>query len=220
MLAHRALTRFASDWDVNAWLGTHSVHLFGTRSFAQLLGAHARGRLLDVGAGSGELTSALAPLFDSIVCVETSAPAARRLRARFGRALALDLATAPLPEPAPFDVVALLHVLDRCDRPRTLLDRALEHLAPEGAMLLALPLPASPHVDRGGATVDQDEPFDARGPTFEEALERLVARELAPRGLRVIRWTRAKYLSRGDASTPLIELDDAVLVCARAARDQ
>lgn len=215
---HGALRRFASDYDVDAWLGMHPMFLLGTESWRALLGAeHVGGALLDVGAGRGDVSAELAPLFDRVVATETSAPMVRRLRARGFEAHRVDLARAPLPgDPARrFRAVALLHVLDRCARPRSLLEAARARLEPGGLAIVACPLPARPHVDVGGHTVDPDEPLDVIGDSFEDALASLVARVIEPAGLEVERWTRTTYLARGDRDAPLHALDDAIVI-ARA----
>lgn len=210
---HATLRRVVSDFDADGWLGTHPMALFGPRSWEDLLGGG--GRLLDVGAGAGDVTVHARALFDEVVTTETSRAMARRLRRRGLTCHRVDLATAPLPDPRPFDAVSLLNVLDRCARPRSLLRAALGRLAPGGRVLVTVPLPARPHVDVGGATVDPDEPLGGRGATFEEALADLVEATLAPAGLEVTRLARAPYLSRGSTTARLHVLDAAVVVGAR-----
>lgn len=213
---HRTLRKVASDYDVDAWLDMHEMFLLGTKAWQQLLGTERiRGALLDIGAGRGDVTAKLAPLFDDIVATETSAPMARKLRARGYRAHSIDLTEHALPQPRQFQAVALLNVLDRCARPRTLLEKAIAHLAPDGRIIIASPLPARPHVDVGGYTVDPDEPFLADGEHFEDAFVSLTHRVLSPLGLVVEAWTRAEYLARGDRDCPRHTLDDVVLVARR-----
>lgn len=208
--ARRVLRRVVSDFDADGLLGTHRMALLGERSWEALVGAHRGGRLLDVGAGSGEVTAHARALFREIVATETSAPMVRRLRRRGFVAHRVDLAREPLPDNAPFDVVALLNVLDRCERPRSLLSAARRCLAPEGSLLLSVPLPARPHVDLGSHTVDPDEPLGGQGDTWEAALADLVATTLAPLELTPRRIARAPYLSRG---RHLHVLDAALIVC-------
>ncbi len=211
----RIARRFASDFEVNARLGMYSLHLGGTATYRALLGPeHREGRaLLDVGAGTGEVTAMMAPLFERVRCTETSPAMAARIR-RLGFACdVLDLASEDVG--GHFDVVSLLNVLDRTARPRTLLDRALAHLGDGGRLILATPLPARPHVDLGSVTSEPDEPMGGDGETFEEALGSLAATLLTPRELRVVRWTRLPYQSQGDAAQPFYEHDDALLLCAR-----
>jgi SAM-dependent methyltransferase len=207
----RALRRFASDFDVNAWLGTYRVCLVGRSSFDALLGGAPRRSLLDVGAGSGAVTGELASLFARVVVTETSRAAAKQL-ARSYETHAIDLATEALPSVERFSVVSLLHVLDRASRPRSLLEAAVRRLDDGGRLLVACPLPIRAHVDRGGATSDPDEWIAADG-TFEEALVALVRTVIEPAGLAVGRVARTTYLSQGDPSARLHVLDDALLVC-------
>ena len=209
---HALLRRFASDFDVNAWLGTYRVCLVGRAAFDRLLEGAPRASLLDVGAGSGAVLGELAPLFSRVVVTETSRAAAVRLRPAY-ETHEIDLATVSLVDR--FSVVSLLHVLDRAPRPRSLLAAARDRMADDGRMLIACPLPIRAHVDRGGATSDPDEWIEADG-SFEVALAALVDGLLVPAGLVVERIARTTYLSQGDARQPLYALDDALLVCRRA----
>lgn len=210
-LAHAVLRRFASDYDVDGWLGTHPMHVLGTASWRALVGGdRIGGSLLDVGAGRGDVTATLAPLVDRVTATETSAPMVRRLRARGYQAHRIDLAVEPLPGSPRFDAVALLHVLDRCARPRSLLRAAVASMAEGAIAIVACPLPARPHVDVGGHTVDPDEPLGIEGEDFESALASL-ASLLAREGLEIERWARATYLARGGQA-----LDDAIVIARRA----
>lgn len=202
------LRRFVSDFDTDGWLGTHPMALLGPVSWESLVG---RGeRLLDVGAGAGHVTAHARGLFSTIETTETSAPLARRLRARGFVCHEVDLADGA--RLGRYDVVSLLNVLDRTSRPRSLLAAARDHVAAGGALLLSVPLPARPHVDVGGATVDPDEPLGGEGERWERALADLVERTLAPEGLEVVRIARGPYLSRGSPARPLHELDAALIV--------
>lgn len=213
---HRALRRVASDYDVDAWLGMHSMFLAGTATWRALLGAErVGGALLDVGAGRGDVTATLAPLFDAVVTTETSAPMIRRLRARGFEAHRIDLAERALAPERTFRAASLLHVLDRCARPRSLLDATVARTERGGLVIVACPLPARPHVDVGGHTVDPDEPLPIDGERFEDALASLTASLLAPAGLEVERWTRTTYLARGDRDAPLHALDDAIVIARK-----
>jgi SAM-dependent methyltransferase len=212
---HRWLGRFLSDFDVNGLLDLYPLHLLGTEQFRRLLGSEgARGSLLDVGAGSGDVTVALAPLFDHVTAFETSAAMRRRLGQRGLTASRHDLAAQPTTA-GPFDLVACLNVLDRCAEPRRLLDHAVQALAPGGRVLIALALPYAPFYYHRGRTLDPEQPLGLTRSDWEGALVELVVGELEPRNLVPIAWTRAPYLSAGDTDRPLYVLDDAVLVLGR-----
>jgi len=214
-VARRALGNVLSDYDANALLDFYALHLLSTAQWRTLLGPYARGALLDVGAGAGDVTAQLAPLFSHVTTTETSRGMAKRLRARGLACHAVDLAESALPAGAPahFDVVALLNVLDRAPRPLTLLERARALVAPGGRLVVAVPLPLSPHVHVAGGTVDPEELLPTDDATeWEPAVTSLVSRVLAPLALHVERLARAPYLSRGDADTARYALDDAILV--------
>ncbi len=213
--AQRALGHFMSDFDANGWLGMYPMHLLSTAQWGCLLGA-AGGALVDVGAGNGDVTAGLAPLFDSVTTTELSAPMARRLRRRGFSCERVDVAETGVPG-GPWDTIACLNVLDRSARPHTLLERLRDGLAPGGRLILAVVLPYSPFVYEGGATVPPIEKLDCEAADWESSVDRLAARVLEPLGLHVQRLARAPYLSGGDADAPLYALDDAILVCARAA---
>lgn len=210
-VAHGLLRRVVSDFDADGWLGTHPMALLGEVSWRDLVGP--RRRMLDVGAGSGDVTLHARGCVEEIVTTETSAPMARRLRAAGFLCHRVDLARRTPARLGRFDAVALLNVLDRCDRPRSLLRRALGLLEPGGIALVSVPLPTRPHLDVGGVTVDPDEPLGGDGETFEEALAHLVEETLEPCGLRLGRIARTAYLSHGYEGE-LHELDAAIFVGA------
>ena len=212
---HATLCAFLSDFDVNGLLGTYPMFLLGSAGWRLLLGASTTERLLDVGAGNGDVTATLAPLFRQITTTETSFAMARRLRARGYSCLRRDLSEAELPDER-FDVVSCLNVLDRSRSPRKLLERLATLLLPSGRLVLATPLPFDPFVSDGGASLPPAEKLDIPSERWEDALAELAALELEPLGLDVVAFTRAPYLSGGDRRRPLYVLDDAVVVCERA----
>ncbi len=209
--------RLVSLYDANGLLGAFSMRVLGTEQWRTLLGDAARGRLLDVGAGDGEVTAEAAALFDEVVTTELSGPMARRLRKRGFRCHAVDLATEPLPDgEGPFDVVSLLNVLDRTSRPLSLLERIPEHMAPGARLVAAVPVPISPTVMVGPVQVDPEELLPGAERGFEPAVEALWRWVFEPLGFRVEALTRVPYLCRGDARRRVEVLDDAVFVCTRA----
>jgi SAM-dependent methyltransferase len=210
--AQSVLRSYIGDFEANALLAMYPMHLLGTAQWRRLLGPNARGRLLDVGAGCGDVTATLAPCFSEVVATELARAAARRTRGRGIRCLSHDVAERGAPDP-PYDVVACLNVLDRTNHPRSMLARARDALAADGRLVVALALPYDPFVYDGGTTLPPAQPFGVRSPTFEAAVVELVQNELEPLELDVQSWTRAPYLSGGDARAPLYVLDDALLVC-------
>lgn len=223
--AHRLLALFLSDFDVNALLGMYPVFLFSTPQAATLLGAAAERdlsqlRLLDIGAGSGDVTTRLLPLVEDLECTELSRFMARRLRRRgfeCRRGVVGDGSPAdPLSNHGKFDVVSLLNVIDRTPRPRALLSAIASHLQPGGVLLLSTPLPFDPLYYQAGATRDPEERLSVRAEQWEDAVLELWQNELAPLGFELSAITRLPYLSGGDVRHPLYVLDAAVLACRKS----
>ncbi len=211
-MALRAMRKVASHYDASAWLDAYRLALLDTAGFDRLLPTEPRKTLLDIGAGTGEVHVELARLFASSVATETSEGTAKRARDKGIDCRTLDLGRVPWPDAARFDVVALLNVIDRTERPVTLIDRAIRLVSPGGHLVLATPLPLRAHVHRAGGTSDPDEWLGVEGDDFESSLASLLDRVLVPRGLGLVSWTRTPYVSSGDAQRASYELDDAILV--------
>ena len=216
--AQRFARLYLSDFDANALTGMYRMLLLPSGAWRRLLGGRPGGRLLDVGAGSGDVTAMLAEAFDEIETTEVSRGMARRLARRGFRCHAVDLTDQALEAP-PFDAVSLLNVLDRCQRPRSLLERCIALLKPGGRLIVALALPYQPFYFAGPTTPDPLERL-ACSPTggegaWEDQARRFLERELLKLGLSLECFARAPYLSAGDSSRPLYELDDVVAVLSK-----
>lgn len=215
--AQRLARLYLSDFDANALTGMYPMLLLPEHAFRALLDGHGGGRLLDVGAGSGDVTAALAPCFDELEATEVSRGMAKKLSQRGFPCHAVDMTEAPLPERS-FDAVSLLNVLDRCQRPRRLLRHCLQALRPGGTFIVALALPYRPFYFDGPTTPDPLERLECDpGPhgTWEDSARRFIERDLLPLDLTLRRFARAPYLSGGDSTRPLYELDDVVAVLTK-----
>lgn len=215
--AQRLARLYLSDFDANALTGTYRMLLLPEAAFRILLQDRGGGRLLDVGAGSGDVTLALAPCFDEVEATEVSRGMAKKLAKRGVRCHSVDLTDAPLPGAA-FDAVALLNVLDRCQRPRRLLRHCLQAIKPGGTFIVALALPYRPFYFDGPTTPEPLERLECDpGPhgSWEDAARRFIERDLLPLGLTLERFSRVPYLSAGDSARELYELDDVVVVLTK-----
>lgn len=212
----RLLRLFLSDFNANALLGLYPMHLLSTDQARRLLAGLSPRSLLDVGAGSGDITRQLAPIFSEVTTTETASFAARRLRRAGLACVRTDLADGQ-GLGRTFDVVACLNVLDRTLHPGPLLDACIHALAPGGALLLSVPLPYRPAAYRGPEIVDPEAPLRITASRFAAAFEQLVHLELEPRRLEIERFTRVPYLSGGDAVQALYVLDCIVVVARRPA---
>lgn len=213
---HRIVRSFISDYDANGLLGMYPMHLLSTAQWRSLLPSKGPGRLLDVGAGDGGLTRELSPLFTSITTTETSRAMARRLRRLGYECLQQDLAQSTLE--GQFDCVTCLNVVDRTPRPRQLITALAQLVAPSGALVIATPLPLRAFYYQGPRTLEPHERLSAPGPSWERAVGQFVA-AIGPllAGFELERWSKAPYLSWGDAQRELYALDDFVGVWRRSA---
>jgi len=223
--------------DANALLSRGEMFVLSTAHAEEMLaggvgraadGGHGVGGvLLDIGAGDGQVTQKLAPLFDAVVATEASAHMERRLRRRN---FDVTLATTDLPEvvevarsalaghskvnfDGEFDCIALLNVLDRCDKPLTLLKEVKSMLRPGGKLLLAVVLPFRPFVEDGTRRIPPTEKLGLpRNAGWELSVQMIVDKVFTPLELQVDRVARVPYYSTGNHMHPLYTLDDAVFV--------
>lgn len=209
---HRALLGWFSDFDADGLLDMYPMHLLGTSGWRKLLGHRPSQRHLDVGAGAGHVTATIAPLLGETITTETSRVMVRKLRKRGFRCHEADLAEAGAPEPR-YDVITCLNVLDRCSRPKTLLAEARRALAPQGRLVLAVPLPLHAFFYDGPASKDPEERLDVSDGRWERAAAQLVERVIDPAGFEVETISRVPYLCRGDSQQALYVLDDVLLMC-------
>ncbi len=215
--AQRLARVYLSDFDANALTGMYRMHLLAQAAWRRLLAERAGARLLDVGAGSGDVTLTLGECFESIEATEVSRGMARKLARRGIRCHAVDLTETPLAGPA-FDCVSVLNVLDRCRRPRRLLQHCLQALRPGGTLIVALALPYRPFYFEGPATPDPLERLECDpGPngSWEDGARRFIERDLLPLNVTLECFARAPYLSAGDSARTLYELDDVVVVLTK-----
>jgi 2-polyprenyl-3-methyl-5-hydroxy-6-metoxy-1,4-benzoquinol methylase len=216
---HRVLRGWMSDFDANGLLDMYPMHLLGTSQWRELLGATPGARHLDVGAGSGEITRTIAPLAIETVTTEVSKMMARNLRRAGFRCLEADLAREQVPDP-PYDLITCLNVLDRCERPRSLLSNLAHALAPGGRLVIATPIPFDAFFYDGATSRAPTERLDLPRDAWEPSVARLAVRVLEPLGLQIEAISRAPYLCRGDAKRPLYVLDDALFVCRKPTRER
>ena len=207
-------TTLVNIFDANAWMDIGQDRLLSTTQWRRLLGAGAT-RLLDVGAGAGDVTRELAALFSDVATTELSRPAARRLRDKGFTCHECDITFERLDDADRFDVVALQNVIDRTTHPLRLLDQIQHLLARDGHVVVAVPVPVRPVVFIGRTRFDPAETLPTGMPDFESAVGTLYEQVFRPRGYRVEAIARAPYLSRGGARSPVEVLDDAIFVLTR-----
>jgi len=147
------------------------LRTIGERAVLWLSGS-SRGRLLDVGCGSGELLVRMRDLGWQVAGVELDAEAARVARVRAGGAPVYQ--TVAEAGEGRYDAVVLDHVLEHLPDAGETLRACRRALRPGGRLVLATPNPASAARERFGASwLHWDPPrhLELRG---ERALAKLV----------------------------------------------
>jgi hypothetical protein len=113
-------------------------------------------------------------------------------------------------------------VLDRCDKPLTMLRQMKSLLKPQGVMFLAVVLPFESFVEHGNEQLHPSEYLDRSVrlpgealddyPIFEDSVRLLVENVFEPEGLEVLVFGRVPYLSKGDTKNAYYWLEDALFV--------
>jgi len=116
------------------------------------------------------------------------------------------------PRHGPFDVISCLNVLDRCDRPLTLLRQMRDTLTPNGTIIVAVVYPFRPFVEDGAKRLRPTEHVVAPSTCIEDYIEYFTYHVFQPAGLRVAAFSRTPYLCEGDMFEPYYLLHDVVFV--------
>ncbi|XP_065194520.1 protein-L-histidine N-pros-methyltransferase-like [Sycon ciliatum] len=209
------LSPFMSRTSINGLLGRGSMYILSTNQASRLFHQAGMpstqqkfGSLLDVGAGDGEVTKHLAPLFHHVYATEQSPTMRWRLKRANFTVLEEDEWGDRM-----FDVVSCLNLLDRCSEPQTLLRRVRQSILPGGFLLVGMVFPLSQCVEKGPKMADATERLPACTSThWEENVEKIVAEFFEPAGFQLRTLSRAPYLSKGDLSVSYYKLDEALFL--------
>ncbi|XP_034937903.1 methyltransferase-like protein 9 [Chelonus insularis] len=212
-LAKSALSWFISRTSINGLLGRGSMHVFSTEQFQKLMDASGFNgpwnSVIDLGAGDGATTAHVAHLFNKVYATDVSTPMRWALAKRKFTVLDVD----KWYKTGPFNVILCLNLLDRCDRPNTLLRLLKESLAPGGRLVVALVLPFSPYVEVGERGDHKPaEYLPVKGKGLEGQIAGLIDRVFSPLGLKCLAWSKLPYLCEGDLGQAYYFLDDVIFV--------
>ena len=124
------------------------MFVFSKSQFRQLMNidvSWTADTLLDLGSGDGRVTAVMANYFKTVYVTEQSPSMRWRLRAQQFQVLELDDWADKT-----YDVVSCLNLLDRCDKPLTMLADIRKALDPNrGRLIVAVVLPFRPCVESG-----------------------------------------------------------------------
>lgn len=215
LIALSLLSQVVPAYEAHGILGMYPMHLLGSEQWKLLVPERLRnGRLLDIGAGQGFVTEFARPLFSDVVATETAKSMAVRLRARGFEACTEDITSKPdLFLHKSFDVVSILNVLDRCDKPKTLLRNAINFLKDDGVLILSDPLPLNQHIRSSSRR--PAEKLGADAGTWEHCLNDFHTNTVLPAGLTPTLVSRLPYIYKNTKMEPFVALDDFVMVCKK-----
>jgi SAM-dependent methyltransferase len=221
-IARTILCLFMSSTSANGLLGRGSMFIFSDQQFSKLMGEYLvksdsystndEKILLDLGAGDGKVTQVMAQYFTKTYATEIS-PVMKKILSK------KDFNVIDINEwhqnGISYDLICCLNLLDRCDKPLTMLRQmkaSLKHKT--GLILLALVLPFSQYVEVNDKRSDHkpSEVLSIGGNDFESQLVSFRDKVLTPNGLEIIRWTKLPYLCEGDIDLTYYWLNDVVIL--------
>ena len=163
--------------------------------------------LLDIGAGDGSVTQRMSDLFEKVYVTEISSIMRWRL-SNYGYTV-LDTDQW---EDLKFDVITCLNVLDRCEKPLTLLKTIREHLnVNHGFAIITLVLPFKPYFEYNNDH-NPSESIHIKGRLPEEQINEFISNVFQPLGFRVKKLSRLPYLCDGDMERSYYFLADYIFV--------
>jgi len=211
-VARPLLSFFMAQTSINGLLNRGSMFIFSKDQFEKLMrfsAYHKAENLLDLGAGDGKVTLKMSTYFNNTYVTEMSNSMVRRLQGHGYKVLGVsEWAKSGLT----FDLVTCLNLLDRCDKPMTLLAEMKAVLKPlTGRVLVAVVIPFKPFVEFGSRNNEPSEYIHINGNNFEEQVEHFF-RIFHQAGFEVEQFTRLPYLCEGDLKHSFYVLTDALFV--------
>ncbi|GFN85992.1 methyltransferase-like protein 9 [Plakobranchus ocellatus] len=211
-LARPVLNFFMTQTSINGLLNRGSMYIFSKAQFEELMNysTYFKGStLLDLGAGDGMVTAQMSGYFNKTYVTEMSSVMVRRLSSKGYKVLDVDRWSET---DIRFDLVSCLNLLDRCDKPMSLLAQIKTVLQPStGRLLVATVIPFKPYVEFNSKTHEPSELLRITGSNFEEQVQQLVSL-FHQAGFLVEKFTRLPYLCEGDLRHSFYVLTDAVFV--------
>jgi 2-polyprenyl-3-methyl-5-hydroxy-6-metoxy-1,4-benzoquinol methylase len=121
-----------------------------------------------------------------------------------------------------YDMVSCLNLLDRCDKPVTILKQIHTALKPNGLLVVALVMPFRPYVEYNTNNQPSEQmPFKSSSSTnkttiVNEQIATLVDEVFKPIGFDLVRFSRVPYLCEGNLSQAYYYLIDYLFIFKKA----
>jgi 2-polyprenyl-3-methyl-5-hydroxy-6-metoxy-1,4-benzoquinol methylase len=196
----------------NGLIGRGRMFVYSTAQFKTLLDIDSNQQsqltsLLDIGAGDGSITQRMADLFKNIYATEMSSIMQWRLSNYGYKILDTDQWG-----DVKFDVISCLNVLDRCEKPLSLLKKIREHLNPDsGRVIISLVLPFKPYFEYNNDH-SPNESIHIQGRLPEEQINEFILNVFQPLGFQLKKLSRLPYLCEGDMERSYYFLSDYIFV--------
>lgn len=226
-MVRSVLSMFMTSTSINGFLDRGSMFVFSTEQFSQLYdnlpsikSRKETSTLLDLGAGDGKVTQIMAQFFGTVHVTEVS-PVMRRILSKRGYTV-VDIESWASESGTEYDLISCLNLLDRCERPVSVVSGMVNKIKPGGRILIAIVLPLSQYVESGTKGSEDHRPsesLDVTGDTFESQVLSLSTHLLTPNGLQIVKWTRLPYLCEGDLDLSFYWLHDVVMLVKRIGDD-
>jgi hypothetical protein len=188
------------------------MFVYSTNQFKSLLDLESDNEspfvtLLDIGAADGSVTARMSSLFKKVYVTELSPTMQWRL-SNSGYTVLDHNHWGDMK----FDVITCLNVLDRCEKPLTLLRQIRNHLNPEnGRLIISLVLPFKPYFEYNRQH-HPNELLEIEGDLPEEQINSLLLNVFQPIGFHLKKFTRLPYLCEGDIERSYYFLFDYLFV--------
>ena len=197
---------------VNGLIGRGRMFVYSTSQFRTLLDFDPNEQsrltsLLDIGAGDGSVTERMANLFEKVYATEMSSIMQWRLFTYGYTILDTDQWG-----DQKFDVITCLNVLDRCEKPLSLLKNIREHLHHDhGRVIISLVLPFRAYFEYNNDH-HPNELIHIKGRLPEEQINEFITNVFQPLGFRLRKLSRLPYLCEGDMERSYYFLSDYIFV--------
>ncbi|RNA32722.1 methyltransferase 9 [Brachionus plicatilis] len=226
------LQYFMAITSINGLLQRGSMFVFSEDQFKNLIdfrGENKLTNLLDLGAGDGEVTSKMAPFFQNVYTTEMSTTMRWRLQHKGFQVVEVnewDKIRSGSGEDSfvKFDAISCLNLLDRCDKPLSLLKQMKKALKPNGLLIVALVLPYKPYVEYNPDNKPSEDLLEVWSPGFcvnnepckmnkvNKQIKHLIENVFEPIGFELTKFTRLPYLCEGNLAQSYFYLIDYVFI--------
>eukprot|EP00055_Hartaetosiga_balthica_P003194 m.6853 g.6853 ORF g.6853 m.6853 type:complete len:300 (+) comp2664_c0_seq1:62-961(+) len=210
------LRPFMSATSTNAICNRGRMFVLSMKQLRELIGLespHRLDRLLDIGAGDGFVTEKIAPIFNHVEVTEVNRFMLWRLQSHKGWRIHDTVSW--LATMHNYSMITCFNVLDRCDKPWTMLKNMKDKLECGGLLVIALVLPYTPYIDDHGSFGRQPkgvERLSIHGSSIEENIVAFKDNIVVPLGLTLKAVAKVPYLCEGSHVRPFYVLDDVVFV--------